>query len=358
LSWKKWVGPLLGLFFLGLVILNHNLPDLIKGIVLLQPRKIFNPDLQLGMIINHLRNVDYRLLSVACLISLVQFPLRAIRWKYLLLPRKRIAFPSLFSATMIGFMANNLLPARMGEFVRAYIISRKESVSGSSAMATIIIERLFDGFALLTILLVVFYTYSFPTWVVVIGWWATAIFFFLFVFLIAMTVWPNGFASVLSNVGRIFSHKVKKKTESLILRFISGLDILRDRRLVFFSILLSLMQWTLMGWAFAVALDSFNIIVPRSGPYFVLSIVALGVALPTSPGFIGTYQWFTERALSVYGVSKNLSISFSGTLHIISFIPPTLIGFIYFLKEHLTWKELKKTEEEIKEEEIKTGTDE
>ncbi len=347
MHWKKWLGPFLGLFFLGLVVLNHNLSELIPGLLTLNPGKIFNPELHLGMIRSHLRNADYRSLTVACVISLTQFPLRAIRWKFLLLPKKRIHFTSLLSATMIGFMANNLLPARMGEMVRAYILSRKEKVSGSSAMATIVIERLFDGFALLMILLIVFYTYTFPTWVVVVGWWATAIFLFLFVFLVAMMLWPIGFASVLSNVGRIFSKKVKKKTELLILRFISGLDMLKDRRLVFIGIVLALIQWTIMGYAFAIALTSFGIILPKSGPYFVLSIVALGVALPSSPAFIGTYQWFTERALAVYKVSKSLTISFSVVLHLISFIPPTLIGFYYFLREQLTWKELKRTEEEI-----------
>jgi uncharacterized protein (TIRG00374 family) len=331
-----------------LVILNHNINELITGIVMLQPRKIVNPDLHIGVIGSQLRNADYRTFALALLISMVQFPLRAIRWKYLLLPRKRIRFLSLFSATMIGFMANNLLPARMGEFVRAYVISRKEQVSGSSAMATIVIERIFDGFALLTILLVVFYTFTFPVWVVVVGWYATAIFIFLTAFLVAMMVWPNGFAGALSNVGRIFSKKVKKKTESAILRFISGLDMLRNRRLVFIVIALSLIHWLVIGWSFAIALTSFNIIIPRTGPFFVLSIVALGVALPSSPAFIGTFQWFTEKALSVYGVSKSLSLSFSGALHLMSFIPPTFIGLYYFLKEHLTWKELKQTEEEIK----------
>lgn len=313
----------------------------------MNPGKIFNPELHLGMIRNHLRNADYRSLTVACIISLTQFPIRAIRWKFLLLPKKNILFRSLFSATMIGFMANNLLPARMGEMVRAYILSRNENVSGSSAMATIVIERLFDGFALLLILLIVFYTYSFPTWVVVVGWWATAIFSFLFVFLVAMMLWPNNFAKILSNVGRIFSKKVKKKTELLILRFISGLDMLRDRRLVFIGIVLALVQWVIMGYAFAIALMSFGIVLPRSGPYFVLSIVALGVALPSSPGFIGTYQWFTERALAVYKVSKSLSISYSVVVHLISFVPPTLIGLYYFLREQMTWKELKRTEKEI-----------
>jgi hypothetical protein len=348
LNWKKWAGLLLGVFFLGLVVLNHNLRELIGGVLSMNPKMIFNPELHLGMIRYYLLHADYWTLLLATLISLVQFPIRAIRWKFLLLPRKNIKFPPLFSATMIGFMANNLLPARLGEFVRAYVISRKENVSGSSAMATIVVERLFDGLTLLTILMVVFYTYRFPGWVVIVGWYATAAFLFLCVFLVCMMVWPGGFARILSNVGRLFSQRIKEKVESLILRFISGLEILKDRRLVVVVFALSFVHWLVVGWAFSIALSGFSIDIPRSGPYFVMSIVALGLALPSSPAFIGTYQWLTIRALSVYDISKDLSLSFSSVFHFVSFLPTTIIGFLYFLKEHMTWKELKRTEEEIR----------
>jgi uncharacterized protein (TIRG00374 family) len=347
LSWKKWIGPLLGVFFLGLVILNHNLRELFTGIFTLKPRLIFNPDLHLEKIRFYLLNADYRMLLLATVISMAQFPLRAIRWRFLLLPHKKIKFHSLFSATMIGFMANNLLPARLGEFVRAYIISRKEGVSGSSAMATIVVERLFDGLTLLTILLVVFYTYSFPGWVVVVGWYGTLIFFLLCVFIVSMMLWPNRFASILSNITRLFSSRLKERAEALILRFISGLDMLRNRRLVLIVFVISFVHWLVLGWSMSIALKSFDIEVPNSGPFFVLSIVALGLALPSSPGFVGTFQWLTERALTVYGVSKSLSLSFSSVFHLITFVPVTIIGLAYFLKEHLTWKELKRTEKEI-----------
>ncbi len=349
MSWKKWIGPLLGLFFLGLVILNHNLRGLVTGLLTLNPKLIFNPDLHLGMIHYYLVHADYRTLLLATLISLSQYPLRAIRWKFLLLPNKNIKFHSLFSATMIGFMANNLLPARLGEFVRAYIISRKEGVSGSSTMATIVVERLFDGLTLLTILLAVFYTYKFPGWVVVVGWYGTLIFFVLCVFVVSMMLWPNRFASMLSNITRLFSSRLKERTEALILRFISGLDMLRHRRLILIVIAISFAHWLILGWSMAIALTSFGIEVPGSGPYFVLSIVALGLALPSSPAFVGTFQWLTERALAVYGVSKSLSLSFSSVFHLITFAPVTIVGLAYFLKEHLTWNELKRTEAEIEE---------
>ena len=121
-----------------------------------------------------------------------------------------------------------------------------------------------------------------------------------------------------------------------------------NRRMVMIFFALSFVHWLVLGWAISIALTGFSIIVPKTGPYFVLSIVALGLALPSSPAFIGTYQWLTERALTVYGVSKDLSRSFSSVFQLISFLPTTIIGFLFFLREHMTWKELKRTEEEIK----------
>lgn len=352
MSWKKWLGPLLSLIFLGVVLLNHDLRGLASGIIQGDPKRIFNPELHLGVIRFHLLNADYRTLALAGVVTIFQFPIRAYRWKFLLMPRKRIRFMSLLSATMIGFMANNILPARLGEFVRAYMISRKEKISGSSAMATIVVERLFDGMALLTVLLVVFRTSEFPGWVHFVGWLATGVFFVLLVFLVSMMLWPGRFARGIAGLTRLFSRKLRSKTEALILRFISGLEMLRDRRLIIIVISLSMVHWLILGWGIALGLAAFGITdIPRTGPYFVLSIVSLGVALPSAPGFIGTFQLLVERSLSVYNVSKDLCLSFSTVFHAILILPTTLIGLGFFLREHLTWKELKRTEAKIQVEE-------
>jgi len=344
LSWKKWLGPLLSLVFLGVVLLNHDLHGLLAGVVQGDPKRIFNPDLHLGMIRYHLLSADYHTLMLAGLITILQFPVRAYRWKFLLMPRKRIRFLPLLSATMIGFMANNILPARLGEFVRAYMISRSERISGSSAMATIVVERLFDGMALLTVLLVVFRSATLPGWVHFVGWLATGDFLVLLVFLVSMLLWPERFARGIAGFIRLFSRKLRERTEALILRFISGLEMLRDRRLILIVIGLSLVHWLILGVGISLGLAAFGIEVPPTGPYFVLSIVSLGVALPSAPGFIGTFQLLVERSLSVYGVSKDLCLSFSTVFHAILILPTTLIGLGFFLREHLTWKELKRTE--------------
>jgi hypothetical protein len=109
--------------------------------------------------------VDYPLIVLGACVGLSGFLVRAFGWKHLLAPVGRLSGWRLFSPVAIGYMANNLLPARLGEFARAYVVGKREHVSKSSALATIIIERIFDGLTLLLILAVVSLFFPFPAWV-------------------------------------------------------------------------------------------------------------------------------------------------------------------------------------------------
>jgi uncharacterized protein (TIRG00374 family) len=90
------------------------------------------------------KKVKYLNIILVVFLTILGFYLRAIRWYYLMKPLKSIKISSLFSATMIGFMTNNILPARLGEVFRAYIIGRKENIKKTASFATIIVERVFD----------------------------------------------------------------------------------------------------------------------------------------------------------------------------------------------------------------------
>ena len=103
-----------------------------------------------------LLRVDYRFIVLAVVANFASYLLRAVRWHYLLIPEKRIPLSSLYSATIIGYMANNLLPARLGEFIRAYILAQKEGLQTATVFASLVIDRLFDGF---TVMLILLFTY-------------------------------------------------------------------------------------------------------------------------------------------------------------------------------------------------------
>ena len=102
--------------------------------------------------------MDYRYLLPVVVLTFVSYYLRAVRWKYLLLPIKKTAMANLFPSTIIGYMANNILPARLGEFVRAYVLGQEREDRDQRRLATLVVDRLFDGFTVLLILLITFFT--------------------------------------------------------------------------------------------------------------------------------------------------------------------------------------------------------
>lgn len=341
MSWKKWLGFLVSFVFLGLVVLNHDLGDLLEGIASWDAAKIFNPELHLSVMGRVFKRIEALPLLVATAVSLFLFVIRAVRWHYLLLPKARIGFASLFSATMIGFMANNVLPARIGEFVRAYVLSKKEKVRTSAALATLAVERLFDSFSLLLIFIVTFRFSDYPDWVRDVGIIATLVFVGFLAVLVLIVLMPERFVQMLSSWSRLLPGKFHHRVEGILVSFVEGLDILKDRKLILIVLILSLIHWVLLGWGISLGLRGFGISVPSLGPYFVTSLVCIGIAIPSSPGFVGTFQWFMEKALSVYNVPKSMSLPFSLGFHLVLYIPTTVVGLVYFFKENLTWGEMK-----------------
>ena len=123
---------------------------------------IFFRKIDLVTIWNSFLSVEYLYVIPLVVFNIFSFWVRAKRWQYLLAPIKKIKISPLFHATAIGFLANNILPARIGELVRAYVLGSKEKISKTSSFATIVVERLFDGFTILLLFLVVILFLPFP----------------------------------------------------------------------------------------------------------------------------------------------------------------------------------------------------
>src|SRR5512147_1775868 len=137
---KLWIGIGISLFFLFLLF-----------------RKI-----DFNKLLSAFREMDYRYLWPAVLFTFTSYFFRAVRWRFLLIPLKKTRLGNLFPATIIGYMVNNLLPARVGEFVRAFVLAEKEELGKSAVFATLVVDRLFDGFTVLLILLFTFFAVKLP----------------------------------------------------------------------------------------------------------------------------------------------------------------------------------------------------
>ena len=288
-------------------------------------------------VLHAIRSANYLYLVPAMLAVTFSFFVRALRWRVMLNPIKHVTVRNAFSATMIGFMANNVLPMRMGEVVRAVVIGRQESISPSAALATVVVERVFDVIALLIVLLIGSGGYELPpelrsgTWVITV---VTVVVFIVFAILSRRHVsfdrlvqkLPGGRSRVGARVGRFLN------------AFQEGLGILRSSRQVILAFLLSGVIWGSFVLVYYLSLVAFGLELPLRAPLLLLGIVSIGVMLPSAPGYIGTMQAFYTLALVPFAVNSAVGLSSSWFFWIAQYLPVTLIGVLYFFRENLNLK--------------------
>jgi glycosyltransferase 2 family protein len=271
------------------------------------------------------------LLSIA-----VRFWLTAVRWQVLLRPVKLVGLHRLFGVVMIGFMANNVLPARLGEFVRAYALGKTESLSKSLAFATIVLERLFDGFTLLAFLLVgVLFLRPGP----LIVWSAvTAFGLYLGILVVLMGIRAG------RGVGWLLARlpgRIRDKAAGLLDSFALGLDVLGDARGLALSSVLSVAIWLVNAAGMWATFEAFSLHLPAYAAFVVLAIMALALVLPSTPGYVGPLQAGTVLALSLFSVPKAEALSLSIVYHAVNYVPITIAGLAYLAALNLTLGELR-----------------
>ena len=298
-----------------------------------------------------LARADWALLAaVFVVVAIVNVGIRAVRWRILLSP---VASPSLAgctSATAIGLMANNVLPARIGEFVRAYALGRREQVPTGTAFGSLFLERMFDGFALVTILLALTWTEPLPDWVDTTVRVAFGIFAGFLAFQILLAARPGlflGFARRISR--RLAGGKFQEPVERALVTFVDGFRLLRRPWLVVVSFALALVQWAAIAGSLWLGLAAFDLEDQArwAGALFTTCVTALGVAVPSSPGFVGTFEAFTVEGLEVFGLDRAAAFGFAVGFHVVSYISVTGLGLIYFLREGWSWRDLEKSERRL-----------
>lgn len=288
---------------------------------------------------------NYWFLLPSTLLTFGCMGIRAIRWQLLIEPIKKIGIHSLFSATMIGFMANNVLPARLGEFVRAYVIGRQENIAKSASFGTIVVERIFDGLVLLSFLILSFITNTtLPDYIVYISYVLCAVYVVTLFFLFFMVIRPVRALQVLNRILGLLSVTLAKRVASLLHSFIEGLQILRQGPRLVGILAFSLLLWVMNGLSIHVALIGFNIHIPFTATLLVMAITGFGVTIPSSPGFVGTFHASCVLGLALFSISQTEALSFSIVYHASQYVPITLVGLMYLWMDHLSLQEIRQAD--------------
>lgn len=276
--------------------------------------------------------VNYWFVLLAVPIIFFSHFLRALRWRYLMDPIKRVDVASLFSALLIGYMANILMPAHLGELLRAYVLGKKREVSASSTFATIVVERIIDVFALLLLMVFAILLYPFPDWINKAGYAMLVGTVGLFVFLILLKKYFAFFERFLNLFFKPLPKGVHERLVRGIGRFVSGIVPLRSVWDYPVVAVLSVVIWACYGLIIHLVLYAFDFVsiyhLPWSTSLIVLVVTTIGIVVPSSPGYVGTYHWLCQISLAMFGVPAGPALSFAILTHGVNFLPVLIAGLI------------------------------
>ncbi len=296
-----------------------------------------------------IRQVRYPYLIGFVAVNLLGLWLRAVRWGYLLRPVAAVRAHRLLSPMCIGLMANFPFPGRVGEFVRAYLVGKKERVSKSAAFATVVVERLFDGLAIISFLsLAPFFLRSEQGKMVEFFKWAGLgiflVYVVIFIVLLLMSHHREALARFLLNSGPVRRWRPLRRLSEMIQKFTDGLAILRSPGQVLGALALSFVVWGLSALLNFMMMESVGMDLPPYAPFFLVVVQMFGVMIP-SPGFVGPYQFAHIEGLKIYGVAESDAFGLAILIHAGYFAVFVGAGLFFFLREHLSWGELEEVAE-------------
>ena len=267
---------------------------------------------------------------------------RTWRWHYLLRPIKVIPLDELFPIVCIGYFGNNVYPARAGEVIRAFVLRRNQGVSVSASLATIIIERVFDG---LVMLLFVFLALPFVGSEHIPAGYRRAVVLFSVFFLAALLVFfwmalDQRRATRLYHfvADRLVPDRFRRPLDGFYERFITGLHSLRsgrDAMMVFWTSAVIWLTETVKYW---FVMHAFQFVVSFFGLMLMNGVVNLTTTLPSAPGYVGTFE-VGASVLQALGVQKDMAFGYTIVLHAALWFPITALGAWYMWRQGVRWRD-------------------
>ncbi len=289
-----------------------------------------------------LRTADYGWLIPSVAVYFLAVWARTWRWDYLLRPMKQIPLRRLFPVVVIGYMGNNVYPFRAGELLRSFVLRREEGVSMSSSLATIVVERVFDGLVMLLFVFVALPFAPLPSdgirLIVIIG---SGVFLGALLVFFAVAAVPQRFMQLTGWFAhRLLPEKLRAPVVDFAGRFISGLTALRSGRGLLMIFLTSVVIWLLETVKYWFVMHAFDFTVSFFALMLMNGIVNLATTLPSAPGYIGTFDGPGIAVLSLYGVDPAIATAYTLTLHAALWLPITLLGIYYMVRAELNWGDI------------------
>lgn len=288
-----------------------------------------------------LRSANYTALAPAAVCTLLGYVLRTVRWRQILTHSVSVPFISLFGILMIGFATNNLVPARLGEIARAYLVRRRTGIRKTFFIATIFLERVFDGLVLILILFAFTSWHSLPEWGRELQILASAVFFGFAAIIAIVLIRQDSATRVVSAMSARLPSRIGNALLSAFELFIMGLISMKRLDRVMIIALVSCTIWLLEGVSYYFLALGFDLRLSQveliAAVALLLVMVNLGIMIPSAPGYVGTFQFFAIAALSVFQVSRETALALSVVSHLMQYALVTLVGLFFLGREQVNF---------------------
>ena len=295
-----------------------------------------------------IRDANYLWLIPGIAVYFIGVWIRAWRWHYLLSPIKKVPTKTMFPITTIGYMGNNIYPARAGEVLRAVILKRREGISVSASLASIIVERIFDGVVMLAFVFI-----NLPELAKLAGsesgfvgniqslaLWGTAAFMGALIIFLLAAMFPIVTMKIgLWAINHFLPGKIRENSSSILEKFLEGLASLRSPFNILMVFLTSVVIWLLETGKYWFVMQAF----PFEVNFFTLmllnGIANLATTIPSAPGYIGTWEAVTKAVLVAFNVPEGTALGYAVVLHVALWLPITLLGAYYLAREGIKWSD-------------------
>jgi len=343
----KKVGPIV----LGVALSAFFLWISLRGLKLADVQKIIH-------------GAEYIWLLPGVIVYFIAVWIRAWRWHYLIKPLKEVSTKKMFPIVAIGYMGNNIFPARIGEVLRAVFLKQREEVPISASLATIIVERIFDGVVMLAFIFLNLSELAKLTGdsgfvgniqqVAIIG---TGVFIGALVIFLLAAMFPHITKKVgLWFIQRLLPKGIHQKVIDLMNKFLDGLESLRSPFNILMVFFTSAIIWLLETGKYWFVMHAFKFSVSYFALMLMNGIVNLATTIPSAPGYVGTFDAPGIAVLVAYGIDHATAAAYTLVLHAALWLPITVLGSYYFIRYlvqgGMSWKDVFSWKEEVQDERI------
>lgn len=326
--WKFWAGILISLAFVIVALAGLRLDDFWQT----------------------LRNANYWWIIPGVAVYFAAVLARTWRWHYMLRHLKAIPIRRLFPVVVIGYMGNNVYPARAGEVLRSYVLKRREGVGMGASLTTVILERLFDGLVMLAF---VFFTLPFialPPGYRILVLISSLLFGGALIFFFAVAAWPRHTERIyLLLLHKLIPERFHHRAHAIFDRFMAGLHSLRSPREVLMIFVASTIIWLTETTKYWFVMHAFPFTVSFPVLMLMTAVVNLATTIPSTPGYIGTFDAPGIAVLKSFRIDGAVAAGYTIVLHAALWLPITLLGLIFMGRESLRWGDFSRALEEGRE---------